>query len=205
MHKMSTNRDTTAFAPGATERGRCIAVLALRPPGTGFALGPGVTLREASMRTAACLLATAGLLGVTASAARAQYPQRREGFWIGFGLGYGSANVTCGTCGSGSRREGVTGFLKLGGTPSRNLLIGGAINGWSHPSGGATETMGNVTGSLYYYPVASSGLFLTGGLGFSSYNLNTSPSVDGTGWGFTAGPRGGIPGRRHSSPTPRAP
>src|SRR6266702_8686454 len=186
MHKMSTNRDTTAFAPGATERGRWIAVLALRPPGTGFALGPGVTLREASMRTAACLLATAGLLGVTAPTARAQYPQRREGFWIGFGLGYGSANVTCDTCVSGPRTGGVTAFLKLGGTPSRNLLIGGAINGWSHTSGGATETIGNVTASLYYYPVAASGLFLSGGLGFSTYNVNTSPSITGTGWGFTA-------------------
>jgi len=184
---MSSNRDTTAFAPGATERGRRIAVLALRPPGMGFALGPGVTLREASMRTAACIFAAAGLLGVTAPAARAQYPQRREGFWIGFGLGYGTANVTCDTCVSGSRTGGVTAFLKLGGTPSRNLLIGGAINGWSHQSGDATETMGNVTASLYYYPVASGGLFLTGGLGFSDYHVDTSPSYDGTGWGFTAG------------------
>jgi len=139
------------------------------------------------MRTAACILAVASLLSVTASAARAQYPQRREGFWIGFGLGYGSANVTCDTCSSGSRTGGVTAFLKLGGTPSRNLLIGGAINGWSHSSGGATETMGNVTASLYYYPAARSGLFLTGGLGFSDYRVDTSPSYDGTGWGFTAG------------------
>src|SRR5881227_2871419 len=113
------------------------------------------------------------VLSVAAPAARAQYPQRREGFWIGFGLGYGSANVTCDTCISGSRTGGVTAFLKLGGTPSRNLLIGGAINGWSHSSGGATETMGNVTASLYYYPVASGGLFLTGGLGFSDYRVDT--------------------------------
>src|SRR2546430_12278806 len=107
------------------------------------------------MRTAACILAAAGLLGVTASAARAQYPQRREGFWIGFGLGYGSANVTCDTCGSGPRTGGVTAFLKLGGTPSRNLLIGGAINAWSHQSGGATETIGHVTAALSSYPAAS--------------------------------------------------
>ena len=156
------------------------------------------------MRTAACLLATAGLLGVTASAARAQYPQRREGFWIGFGLGYGSANVTCDTCGSGPRTGGVTAFLKIGGTPSRNLLIGGAINGWSHESGGATETMGNVTASLYYYPVASAGLFLTGGVGFSDYRVDTSPSVEGTGWGFTAGVGYDIRVGRNVSLTPVA-
>src|SRR5256885_6405085 len=160
--------------------------------------------REGSMRTAACILGAATLLGVTASAARAQYPQRREGFWIGFGLGYGSANVTCDTCGSGPRTGGVTAFLKLGGTPSRNLLIGGAINAWSHQSGGATETMGNVTASLYYYPVASGGLFLTGGVGFSDYNVDTSPSYDGTGWGFTAGVGYDIRVGRNVSLTPVA-
>src|SRR5437762_6713999 len=152
-----------------------------------IALARGVIPTEGSMRTAACILAAAGLLGVTASVARAQYPQRREGFWIGFGLGYGSANITCGTCGSGPRTGGVTAFLKLGGTPSRNVLIGGAVNGWSHSRGGATETMENVTGSLYYYPVATSGLFLSGGLGFSNYHVDTTPSTSGTGWGFTGG------------------
>src|SRR5438477_11835083 len=111
-----------------------------------IALARGVIPREGSMRTAACILAAAGLLGVTASAARAQYPQRREGFWIGFGLGYGSANVTCGTCGSGPRTGGVTAFLTLGGTPSRNLLVGGAILGRCSSSGGRTETTATATG-----------------------------------------------------------
>jgi len=156
------------------------------------------------MRAAACVLTVAGLLGAAAPAAWAQYPQRREGFWIGFGLGYGSANVACDGCGSGPRTGGVTAFVKLGGTPSPNLLIGGAINGWSHPSGGATETMGNVTASLYYYPVARGGFFLTGGLGFSDYRVDTSPVVDGTGWGFTAGVGYDIRVGRNVSLTPVA-
>src|SRR2546428_8580650 len=82
------------------------------------------------------VIALRGVLLAVAPAARAQYPQRREGFCIGFGLGYGSANITCDSCGSGPRTGGVTAFVKLGGTPSRNLLIGGAINGWAHSSGG---------------------------------------------------------------------
>src|SRR3989442_10311259 len=85
-----------------------------------------------SMRSVARVIALGGVLLAVAPAARAQYPQRREGFWIGFGLGYGSANITCDSCGSGPRTGGVTAFVKLGGTPSRNLLIGGAINGWAH-------------------------------------------------------------------------
>jgi hypothetical protein len=78
-------------------------------------------------------------------------------------------------------------FLKLGGAPSQHLLIGGAITGWSHSSGGATETMANLTGSLYVYPRARSGFFFTGGLGLSGYHVNTVPAWDGTGWGLTLG------------------
>src|SRR5688572_22001252 len=128
------------------------------------------------MRSAARLLAVAGVLSFITTAVQAQYAQRRDGFWIGFGLGYGSANVSCDNCDSGPRTGGATGFLKLGGTPSRSVLLGAAINGWSRSSGGATETVGNVTASVYYFPAAASGLFLTGGVGFSNYRVDTSPS-----------------------------
>jgi hypothetical protein len=139
------------------------------------------------MQTAARVVALLAAFSFAASAAQAQYPQRRDGFWIGFGLGYGSANVSCDNCNSGPRLGGFTGLLKLGGSPSRDLLIGASLNGWSRQYGATTETMGNVTASLFYYPVTTSGFFLTGGLGFSGYSLDTSPKVSGSGWGFTAG------------------
>lgn len=127
------------------------------------------------------------VLSCAAAVAQAQYPQRRDGFWIGFGVGYGSANVSCDNCVSGSRTGGPTLFLKLGGTPSRNLLIGASLNVWAHPTDSLTETMGNITASLFYYPMTKSGFFLSGGLGFSAYNLDSSPEVNGSGWGLTAG------------------
>lgn len=139
------------------------------------------------MRTLTRVCVVLVALLCAARALRAQYPQRRDGFWFGFGLGYGSANVSCDNCSAGPRTDGVTGFLKVGGSPSRHLLIGAAVNGWSHYSGGATESMANLTASLYVYPAARSGLFFTGGLGLSSYRVNTVPSWDGTGWGFTLG------------------
>jgi len=140
------------------------------------------------MHTIARVAALVAALSSAASAAQAQYPQRRDGFWIGFGLGYGWANVKCDNCIDSSSVGGVTGFLKLGGTPSRNVLIGGAINVWGHSDGtGNTETMTNVTASVYLYPETKSGFFVTGGLGFSNYYVNSDPSFDGTGWGFTAG------------------
>jgi outer membrane protein with beta-barrel domain len=136
-------------------------------------------------QTRVVILLTA--LSCAASVAQAQYPQRRDGFWIGFGLGYGSSNVTCDICGTGPRKDGITAFLTLGGAPRRNLLIGGAINSWSHSDGSATETATNLTASLYLYPQTKSGFFVTGGLGFSNYHVNSAPSFDGTGWGFTGG------------------
>ena len=139
------------------------------------------------MGTTSRVVTLLAVLSCAASSAQAQYPQRRDGFWIGFGVGYGSANVSCDNCVSGSRTGGPTAFLKLGGTPTHNLLIGASLNGWAHPTDSLTETMGNITASVFYYPVTTSGFFLNGGLGFSAYNLDSSPAVNGSGWGFTAG------------------
>src|SRR3989454_10676652 len=78
------------------------------------------------------IVALLAAFSCAASAARAQYPQRRDGFWIGFGLGYGLANVKCDQCVDSSGVGGVTGFVKLGGTPSRNVLIGGGGHRAAH-------------------------------------------------------------------------
>src|SRR2546428_11368896 len=136
-----------------------------------------------AMRVAVLL---AGLCAA-ASAARGQYPQRRDGFWIGFGLGYGSSQVMCDNCKRVSRQGGVTGFLKLGGAPGRNLLIGAALNGWAHSDGSATETMASVTASLYLYLRRRSGFFVTGGGGGSPLPLQSPPPLGGHGSGTGAG------------------
>src|SRR2546422_855927 len=48
------------------------------------------------MRAVTRFLASLGaLLIMTIPALSAQHPQTREGFWIGFGFGYGSRHETC--------------------------------------------------------------------------------------------------------------
>src|SRR5256714_11074832 len=131
------------------------------------------------MSTATRVVVLSLALAYPAATARAQYPQRHDGFWIGFGLGYGSAQVTCDGCNRVSRQDGVTGFLKLGGAPSRNLLIGGAINVWRHSDSSATATMTNVTASVYLYPRRRSGLFVSGGGGVSTLRVQFPPSPGG--------------------------
>ncbi len=139
---------------------------------------------RAAMRFLGCVSI---VIACSAGVAAAQRAQTREGFWIGFGFGYGSAHATCTGCASASE-GGATGFLKLGGTLSPKVLLGGAVNAFSKSSGGATETLGNVTGSIFYYPAPASGFFVTGGLGFSEYDLSGGGvSISSTGWGFTVG------------------
>src|SRR5256885_15822935 len=110
------------------------------------------------------IVALLAAFSYTASAARAQYPQRRDGSWIGFGLGYGSANIKCDQCVDSSGVGGVTGFVKLGGTPSRNVLIGGGGNGWGHSHSGDNATISKITASGDLYPQTKNGFFLPRGL-----------------------------------------
>src|SRR2546429_895073 len=140
-------------------------------------------------------------LCVAASAARAQYPQRRDGFWIGFGLGYGTATVSCDNCNFGPRTGGVSAFLKLGGAPSRNLLIGGAINGWAHSDGSATETVTNATASIYLYPRRHGGFFVTRGARGPQQSPPPPPPLGRTPGGVPPAPRPPLPVGAAPSPS----
>jgi outer membrane protein with beta-barrel domain len=130
------------------------------------------------------------LLALGATASRAQHPQTREGFWINFGFGYGSAfERPCDNgCSDTSFLGGATAFVRLGGTVSRNVLIGGEVDAWTHDYSPGAETLGSVTAALYYYPNPTGGLFVKGGVGFSDYDLSVSgSSLTGVGMGFVAG------------------
>src|SRR5256884_6722850 len=161
-------RHGSRLTPGVTERGRFHVH-------SNASRGPAGGVMRRGVR---------GTRAVPAAARR---------FLDRLGLGYGSSQVTCDTCRRVSRQGGVTGFVKLGAAPSRNLLIGAALNGWAHSDGSATETMANVTASLYLYPRRRSGFFVTGGGGVSHHHIHSPPPWGGTGGGFTAGARYDLP------------
>lgn len=102
-----------------------------------------------------------------AGSASAQQAQTRQGFWIGGGLGYGSLGLGCSGCVDVGREGGVSGYFKLGGTLRQNILLGIESNGWTKSEGGATLTMGNLSGAVYWYPMVASGLFVKAGVGYS--------------------------------------
>ena len=123
-----------------------------------------------------------------AAAQQAVPVSAREGFWIGFGLGGGS-NLTEGFEGI---RGGGAGFIRLGGTVTPQLLIGGEGLSWARSENNSTSSQGNVAAVVYFYPSATGGLFLKSGLGFASrvWRLefgNTTTTTTETGFGATFG------------------
>src|SRR5207249_3303218 len=81
------------------------------------------------------------------------------------------------------REGGVSGYLKMGGTLSPHLLLGGESNGWTKKVSGTTVTSGNASFALYVYPQPAGGFFLKGGVGVSTYKEEGSSGSTGFGLG----------------------
>jgi hypothetical protein len=116
------------------------------------------------------------------SLAWAQIGPTRQGFGISLGIGAGSAGASCDGC-SSERDNGLSGYLRIGGHLSPTLFLGAESNGWVHSEDGIDETLGFLMGVAQWYPNASSGLSLKGGLGLASY-LATDGSDDITASGL---------------------
>jgi hypothetical protein len=117
------------------------------------------------------VLVAAGVFWAAVSPAAAQESAPHRGFWIGFGLGGGwntAKNVDNDT------KPGGAMYLRLGGTPNRQLLLGGELSGWYSKEGDADLTRGNVTFSALFYPGRRGGFFLKGGVGASSVSTAVS-------------------------------
>lgn len=90
----------------------------------------------------------------------------RNGFFLGLGFGPGWISAD----GVDVSERGVSNMLRLGKALNQQVLVGVSINGWIksqlHGFG-----FGTVTGTVTYYPSASGGLFVNGGLGLGAeYN-----------------------------------
>jgi hypothetical protein len=145
------------------------------------------------------------LTALLATTAFAQQAQTRQGFWIGGGMGYGSMGLGCSTCAGVGREGSVTGYVKLGGTLRQNILLGVESNVWTKSEGPGRVTMGNFSGAAYWYPMATQGLFIKGGAGYSRLSADdgTTSASDG-GFGILGGVGYDIRAGRNMSITPVA-
>jgi hypothetical protein len=151
------------------------------------------------------------LLAMSPAIVFAAPPQTRRGFWLSFGLGYGSARVECDQCIAGGREGSLAGWFRLGGTIGHKLLLGWEVNGWLKNDKGRLQTTEDLTRSLgssaiiaVFYPRVASGFFVRAGGGLSYAGLPPRPTTfcpatdlaclgaidegaHGNGFGLTAG------------------
>lgn len=127
-------------------------------------------MRSTMLSLAAVLLL---LAPVPALAQDADAAGPHQGFWVGFGLG-GGTNFADFADGA---RAGVGGYVRLGGTISQQLLIGGELIGWGRNRNGNTFSESGATAVALFYPVQR-GIFLKGGAGFAAWAAQ--PSTGGS-------------------------
>jgi hypothetical protein len=105
----------------------------------------------------------------------------RGGFWgaIGVGAGGESFDLRDGA-GYNSQLYRPTLDLRLGGTVSQNLRLGGEALAWINDRGRQTETLSSFLFIAQYYPMTTSGLYLKGGVGIGRNEVDFD---DGVGFG----------------------
>jgi hypothetical protein len=122
----------------------------------------------------ASLFAVPALLG-----AQEQFPQTRDGTWFSIGGGYGSAGTT-GDGFSSAKETGPVAILRIGGTYSPSLLLGGEVAAWGRSVDGSTVIFGYASAIGQYYLDPAGGFFLKGGLGVATYRVTFDDDPDGS-------------------------
>jgi hypothetical protein len=108
---------------------------------------------------------------------------RRGGFWGALGIGAGGEAFDL--------RDGLgysedlyrpTVSLRLGGTPSQYVRLGGEVLGWIDDQGDRTESITSILFISQLYPAPATGFYLKGGLGLGRNQVDFN---DGFGVGDT--------------------
>ena len=111
------------------------------------------------------------LLGAVRAEAQGFGPasESRRGFWVGVGMAQGFTSLRCGICDADRETGGLGGHLRVGGTVSNRLLLGGDGTYWRRRDGDIVEQATGVAGAGYWYPDPRHGYYLKLGLGVAWY------------------------------------
>jgi hypothetical protein len=111
------------------------------------------------------------------------HDSRRGGFWgaVGVGAGGEAFDLRDGL-GYSEQLYRPTVSLRLGGTPSQYVRLGGEILGWIDDQGNRTESITSILFISQFYPAPAAGFYLKGGLGLGRNQVDFN---DGFGVGDT--------------------
>lgn len=128
-----------------------------------------------TLRVTALSLAVTTALTLFPARAHAQQPPEglvevpesgRAGFWLGLGFGAGGESFDLRpSVGYSEVLYQPTVSLRLGGTVSQRLRLGGEVMTWINEVGPAVESLSSALFIAQLYPFSRSGLYLKGGIG----------------------------------------
>lgn len=109
----------------------------------------------------------------------------RHGFWLGVGAGAGgeSYDVQSGP-GYSNVLYRPTISVRLGGTVSQHLRLGGEVLSWINENGPAVESLSSALFVAQVYPIASTGFYLKGGVGIGRNAIQFEDGFDTGDTGF---------------------
>ena len=147
-----------------------------------------------SLRVTALSLAVTTALTLSPGQAPAQEPpeglievheSNRGGFWLGLGFGAGGESFDLRPSEGYSQvlyRPTVS--LRLGGTVSQRLRLGGEVMTWINEVGPAVESLSSALFIAQLYPFSGSGLYLKGGIGIGRNAVDFGDGFDQGDTGF---------------------
>jgi hypothetical protein len=148
-----------------------------------FAAAIGVCLFPFTLSLAAAQQTPRGLVEID--------ERRRSGFWLAASLGAGreSFDVNDDGLGYSSSLTEPTVALRLGGTVSEHLRLGGETIVWFHDVPGGTESVASLLFMGQVYPLRRAPLFLKAGagLGRSAVDFRDGVSVSDVGFALALG------------------
>jgi hypothetical protein len=131
---------------------------------------------NSAARHAVILTATLLACVNTAQAQTSRRPNTRQGFWAGFGLGASSAEMDCSSC-SNFRFTGPSGYVRLGYTFSRRILLGVESAGWVHSTSDIDDSIWLASVVALWYPLPAGALYVKLGYGRVAYHSDDGGDV----------------------------
>ncbi|NOT07713.1 MAG: hypothetical protein HOP28_05825 [Gemmatimonadales bacterium] len=92
----------------------------------------------------------------------------RRGFWLGAGIGPGNGSLHCGIC-NDERDRGTAGYIRLGTTLNRKLLVGVEGGAWQREGEEGKRRLLSLTAGGWWYPNERHGYFVRFGAGLTRW------------------------------------
>lgn len=121
----------------------------------------------------------ASLLFAPPAALGAQDAGSHHGFFLGAGVGHGSAQLTCSIC-QGGRDGGTSGYLNAGYSITQRIRLGAEVIAWYKGAGQVDYLLTSAHLVAVLYPLPRNGFFIKTGFGIAKYRAEDDTDTFGT-------------------------